>query len=407
MIRTLRYRLLPTKRQHCALEVILESQRQLYNAALQERIDAYRKANVTRTYFDQAKALTEWRRSDPEASGLPANLQRSTLRRLDQAYRGFFRRVKSGGKPGFPRFRGKGRFHSFGFSEFFGITLRNGRLRFKGLPGSLRVHLHRALPVAVDIRGCTFRQDTKGWAVGFIVNVPAPGTVEGDRAVGVDLGVSTFAALSDGGFIPSLRAARASEKRLRVAQRALARKTRGSKGRERSKLAVKRCHEATSRRRAEHLRQASARLVRDYDLIVFERLNLKGLASGVLGRDVRDASWARFVSMVRDKAESAGRRVVEVDARNTSQNCSSCGSKATKSLSDRWHNCPHCGLSIDRDLNAARNILHRAGAVPGLHNVVGYDMRAGENLGLPLVVSESGTRDATQHLRHVCFGSLP
>ena len=123
MIVTFRYRLLPAGRQHRALEQIVESQRQLYNAALEERMGAYCKAGVVRTRFDQFKALTEWRRIDPEACELPVNLQRATLKRLDEAYSGFFRRVVKGGKPGFPRFRGKGRFSSFGFSEFSGITL--------------------------------------------------------------------------------------------------------------------------------------------------------------------------------------------------------------------------------------------------------------------------------------------
>ena len=140
MIVAYRYRLLPAKRQHRALERILESQRQLYNAALEERIGAYNKTGVTRTYLDQTKALTEWRRSDAEASALPLCLQRATLKRLDEAYRGFFRRIAKGGKPGFPRFRGKGWFDSFGFRQFEGITLRSGRLRFKGMPGALRVH---------------------------------------------------------------------------------------------------------------------------------------------------------------------------------------------------------------------------------------------------------------------------
>lgn len=129
MIRTYCYRLLPTKRQHRALEAILESQRQLYNGALEERIDAYRKSRIARTYLDQTKALTEWRQGDPEARALPANLQRATLKRLDDAYQGFFRRVKQGAQPGFPRFRGRGWFDSFGFREFSGITWRNRRLR--------------------------------------------------------------------------------------------------------------------------------------------------------------------------------------------------------------------------------------------------------------------------------------
>jgi putative transposase len=117
------------------MEGILEQQRELYNAALSERIGAYEKAAVKRSYFDQAKALTEWRREDVEARGLPVNLQRATLKRLDEAFNGFFRRVKKGDSPGFPRFKGKGRFRSFGFREFDGITLAGRRLRFRGIPG--------------------------------------------------------------------------------------------------------------------------------------------------------------------------------------------------------------------------------------------------------------------------------
>src|SRR5688572_13423922 len=129
MILSSRYRLLPTKRQHRALESILESQRELYNAALEERIGAYRRTNVTRSYNDQTRALTEWRHTDPDAASLPVNLQRETLKRLDRAYRAFFRRIKSGGVPGFPRFRSGRRFKSFGFREFCGISWDGKRIR--------------------------------------------------------------------------------------------------------------------------------------------------------------------------------------------------------------------------------------------------------------------------------------
>lgn len=159
MLLTYCYRLLPSKPQHRALEAILEAQRQLYNAALEERMGAFRNAGLTRTYVDQCKALTEWRRSDPEARQAPLCLQRWTLKQLDEAYRGFFRRVHSGSKPGFPRFRGKGRFASFGFREFSGIGFENRRLRFKGMPGGLRVHLHRPLPEGAAIRCCVFRRE--------------------------------------------------------------------------------------------------------------------------------------------------------------------------------------------------------------------------------------------------------
>ena len=381
MILTYRYRLLPTKQQHRALETILESQRQLYNAALEERIDAYRKAGITRTYFDQTKALTELRQSDPESSALPVNLQRATLKRLEDAYKGFFRRVKGGGKPGFPRFRGKGWFDSFGFREFDGISLKGRRLWFKSMPGALRIHLHRPMPADALIKSCTFRRDVKGWSVSFATEVPMPPLRRGDRAVGVDLGITTFAALSDAAFIPSLKAARKAERRLRIVQRALARKKGDSRNRRKARIAVARCHGATARQRANHLHQASARLVRDYDVIAVEALKVKGLARSALAKDVHDASWAKFISMLRYKAARAGARLIEVDPRNTTQDCSGCGIKVPKELGDRHHVCPHCGLSIDRDLNAARNILHRAGADPGLRNVAGNcGMRAGRNL---------------------------
>jgi putative transposase len=200
MILTSYYRALPTMRQHRALELILEGQRQLYNAALQERIEAYQKAKITRSYMDQSKALTVWRQSDPDAAAFPVNLQRWTLKRLDDAYQGFFRRIKKGGKPGFPRFRGKARFNTFGFREFSGIGFNNGRITFKGLPGRLRVHVHRPLRESASIRSCFFRRTVKGWIVGLAIEVPPPPMRVGSRVIGIDLGISTFAVLSDGGF---------------------------------------------------------------------------------------------------------------------------------------------------------------------------------------------------------------
>ena len=381
MILTYRYRLLPSKRQRRALEAILEAQRQLYNAALEERIGAYRKAGVTRSLIDQQKALTEWRDSDPEGAAFPVKLQRWTLKRLDEAYQGFFRRVAMGGKPGFPRFRGTGRFNTFGFREFSGISFNNGRIRFKGMPGGLRVHVHRPTPESASIRACSFHRDVRGWSIGFAVKVAEVPVTRGDRAVGVDLGISTFAALSDGGFIPSVRAARRGERRLRIAQRALDRRVKGSGGSRKARAALARCHSTIVRVRANHLHQASARLIRDYDVIVVEKLNVKGLARSALAKDVRDASWAEFIFMLRYKAECAGSRLIEVNPSDTSQECSGCGTRTPKALCNRVHECTGCGLTIDRDLNAARNVLNRGGVVPGLRNVAGgYGMRAGGNL---------------------------
>ena len=203
----------------------------------------------------------------------------------------------------------------------------------------------------------------------------------GPREVGIDLGIRSFATLSDGVCIPSLKAAHRAERRLRVVQRALSRKKPASRNRAKARLILARSHAAIARRRANHLHQASANLVRDYDLIAIEALNVKALARGNLAKSVRDAAWARFISMLRYKAERAGASLVEVNPRSTTQDCSGCGSKVPKGLGDRQHECQHCGLSIDRDLNAARNILYRAGVGPGLRNVAGSrGMRAGGNI---------------------------
>ena len=284
------------------------------------------------------------------------------------------------GKPGFPRFRGRGRFDTFGFREFSGIRFENDRIHFKSMPGGLRVHLHRPIPEHGCIRSCVIRRDTKGWIIGFAVRLPDVAQHHDNRIVGVDLGISVFAALSDGGFIPSLKAARRAERRLRIVQRALARKVPGSNGRRKTRRQLAHRHAAICRARANHLHQASARLVRDYGVIVVEKLNVRGMARGVLARDVHDASWARFRTMLRYKAECAGGRVIEVNPNGTSQECSGCGTRVSKKLNDRWHACPRCGLAIDRDLNAARNILNRAGVSPGLRNVACCGTRAGGNL---------------------------
>jgi len=381
MFLTYRYRLLPSRRQHRALESILESQRVLYNAALEERIGAYRKAHVVRNYLDQTKALTEWRQGDDDARAIPVSLQRWTLKRLDDAYRAFFRRLKGGLAPGFPRFRGRARFDSFGFREFCGITLKERRLRFKGMTGSLRVHLHRPMPGHASIKGCTFTRCGRGWYVAFAIDVPLASQRGENRAVGLDLGITTFAALSDGGVIPSLRAARRADRRLLLAQRRLARKQLGGGNYAKARVALAREHAAIRRRRTNHLHQATARLVRDYDVIAMEALNVKALAASKLARDSRDASWGKFLSILRYKAACAGIRLVEVDKDDTSQICSGCQARVPKDLDERLHACPCCGLCIDRDLNAARNILFRAGVGPVPRNEAGLGgMRAGVNL---------------------------
>jgi putative transposase len=372
VILTYRYRLLPLKSQHRALERLCAAQRELYNAALEERIDCYRKTGKTRTYIDQCKALTQCRRELADMGALPANLQRWTLKRLDDAFQGFFRRLKAHqGKAGFPRFRGKGRWEAFGFAEFSGIRFDGKRLHFAGIPGGLKVHLHRPLPENADIRSCVLRRKGRGWCICLHIAVETPEKHAVSSAVGVDLGLKVFAYCSDHVVIPNPRIAQKAEKELRRRQRALSRCKRGSHRRHKVRAQVARVHRKVTDTRNTWLHQHSAALVKRADLIAVEDLKVSNMIRHpTLARSIADASWSRFLSMLDYKVAKTGGHLIRVDPRNTSQKCSGCGELVPKSLAVRTHACPSCGLAIDRDYNASLNIL-RAGIGAGALNVIG------------------------------------
>lgn len=383
MVLTYRYRLLPRTSQHRRLETICEEQRLLYNAALEERIGAFRKAGKSITLFDQTKSLAEWRGFDEEAAALPSNLQRWTIAKVNDAFTGFFSRIRrKNGKAGFPRFRSMSRWRSFGFREFSGLTLDGPHLRFKGMPGRLRLHLHRQLPKAAKILSATFTRCGGQWHVAMQVRVPAGGRRALRHAIGIDPGLTHLATLSDGTRIRNSRPGRRGRKRLRVAQRRLSRCQKGSMRRRKVKARLAREHRRIANARDTHLHQVTARLADEFDFIAVEKTNLKGLCRSGLAASFHDAAWGMFIQKLRYKAERAGALLFDIDARQTSQQCSGCGRLVSKELSVRRHDCPHCGLSMDRDENAARNILARAVVGPGLANAVLKNKRRAGNIGL-------------------------
>lgn len=353
--KTFRYRLYPSKAQAEALDYQLREACNLYNAALQERRDAWKKNGVSISYYNQGSQLKEIR-----AEGLIGLVNFSScqriLLRVDKAFKSFFRRVKRGEKAGHPRFKPHQRFDSIDFTYDDGIKLlSSSRLRVQGV-GIIKIKMHR--PMAGKIKAANIKREAGKWYACFSSEVEATQPLEPSQlAVGIDVGLESFAVLSDGTAIANPRQYRKAQKKLRRAQRKVARRKRGSKGRKKAVRELQSIHAHIRNQRQDFHHKLSHRLVQTYGLIAIEDLNIKGLAAGALAKSVRDAGWSGFFSMLTYKAESAGRLLVKIDPCGTSQRCSSCGAEVRKELKDRWHHCQSCGLSVSRDLNSAIEIL--------------------------------------------------
>jgi putative transposase len=373
--RTYKFPLLPTRGQHGGLRAALDHTRDLYNGALQERIEAWRKAGRSLTRFDQCKGLTELRAGPTWASyaaSYAATMQRWPLGKLDLAFKSFHARLKRGDKAGFPRFKGPGRFDSFGFSDKSGWAVDGARLRMKGI-GAVRMHMHRALPSRP--LSCQIRREGKRWFVLLVCAVASEPLAPTGRAIGLDLGIATFAALSDGRLIANPKFNRRKAHEMRRRRRQLARCKRGSNRRKKVRARLATLQRRTARARRTFHHQVAARLVRDADLIAIEDLTIKGLARSAFARDVNDAAWGQFTALLTEKAAKAVRTLVKVDPRGTSQTCPDCGHVAVKTLTERTHRCAS-GCVLDRDVAAARVVLHRAVVGPGTHNVERQLLRA-------------------------------
>lgn len=352
MIRTYKYPLEPNRRQTVVLLEWLERCRVLYNVALEQRRDWWRIGRKSLTYFDQAKELTELRAADPIYEAIPAQVCRSSLCQLHRAFEGFFRRVKRGETPGYPRFKGSGRLTSFGIGR---VSIQGKKVRVPKL-GLVKFRKYRELCGKIlDVR-IIFKAEK--WHVAFSCDVgEVPEKQSAKKAVGIDVGLKSFVTISDGTKIDNPRFFRNAEQTIARYQRALAKKKRGSKARARARMLVQRAHARVRNQRLDFARKLASSLLFRFDCVFYEDLNIGALAAGKLAKSVKDAAWGIFIRALICKAECAGRWAVPVDPRGTSARCSSCGTSATKTLSDRVHRCTFCRLEMDRDENAARNIL--------------------------------------------------
>ncbi len=373
----------PTTRQHAALSRQLDYQRELYNAALEERIGAWKWEQRRVTYVDQSRTLTGLADVRPEVVASGVTLCRGTLKRLDRAFSGFYLRVKRGTAPGFPRFKSAQRFTSLMWEDHSGWKLgpENRRLHLLGI-GHVKVTYHRPLagtPKAISVK----REGRKWWLSVRCVDVPAEPLPPNGREVGLDLGIANLLATSDGELIEGLQFGARAKRQLAVAQQQLALKHPGSKRRAAQAERVAAIHRKVANQRRNAAHQLSRRLVNDYDLIVYEKLSIKTMvrtpraeldherpgaflrngaaAKAGLNRSIHDAGWATLTSLLSYKAESAGRTVVMVSPHYTSQTCAECGHVAPGNrFNQAVFRCRSCGHEAHADVNAARNIL-RAG----------------------------------------------
>ncbi len=363
MTRAYKYRIYPSTEQLGALESWLETLRLLYNFSLAERRDTWKDEGRSVSYFDQAKALPSLKGQFPEYGAVYSQVLQDCLCRLQKAFDAFFRRVKAGEKPGYPRFRGCGRYRSFTYPQSgFGIVEDGRSIHLSGI-GDIRLVYHRPIPEEARIKTCTVSKNRADqWFVSFSVEIPdvamTPGVI-----TGTDLGLTKLITLSSGEIVSPPKFLRKAERRLKRIQRRHSSKKKGSSNRAKHRTILGRAHVKVANQRQDFLHKLARDLVDNHEGLAFESLNIRGMVRNRhLAKSILDASWGTLARLVEYKAESAGKPFILVSPQYTSQDCSECGRRVPKTLAERTHRCPSCGIVLDRDLNAAINIASKATA---------------------------------------------
>jgi putative transposase len=359
--KTYKYKLKPTPEQAAAMEFVLRRCRELYNAALEERREAWQKCGVSVTVAEQSAQLPAIKEVRPEYCDIHSQVLQDVLTRMDRAFQAFFRRVKHREKPGYPRFQGENRYHSFTYKQFGnGATLDNGFLVLSKIG---RIALRWSRPLEGTPKTVTVSREADGWyACVSCAEIPVQTLAPTGKETGIDLGLESFATLADGTMIHNPRCYRKAEAYLRRCQRRVARRKKGSNRRRKAVRILAKAYRKVRRQRRDFQHEAALSLVRHYDTIYHEDLRTANmLKNHHLAKSISDAGWSQFLDILSFKAACAGRRAVAVPPAYTSQTCSGCGREVAKGLSVRWHRCPYedCGTSLQRDANAALNILER------------------------------------------------
>jgi putative transposase len=359
MIRTYKYRLSPTKKQQHLLSALFFQMQTVYNDALNHRRWAWRQSRRSINYYDQWRRMRDERRKLPDEMGmLNATSIQQMLRRVDKAYKAFYRRAGRGEKGGHPRFKGRNRFKSIEYRYSDGCKLSGSSLYIQHI-GNVRVKLHRPIPADATIKQMVIKRTAGHWYVSFQLEMPDPTPSQHDGpAVGIDVGLHSLLALSNGTLIDNPRWLRQGLGKLRTTQRRLSRRKKFGSGWRKAARQVAKLQEHVANQRRDFWHKTTSELAKTYSLIAVEDLNLSFMTrNGNLSLSAHDASLGMFRQMLGYKVENTGSQVIGVNPRNTSQACSGCGIIVAKGLNVRVHHCSACGIILDRDINAALNIL--------------------------------------------------
>jgi putative transposase len=356
--KTHKYKLKPTPEQERALDRTLRLCRQVYNAAIGERREAWRKCGVSVSYYQQKAELPDIKAAMAEYSEVNSQVLQDVVQRVDRAFQAFFRRMKAGETPGYPRFQGRDRYNSFTYpqvGEHGRARLDNGFLVLSKI-GRIAVRWSR--PLEGTPKTVTISREADGWYVCCsCADVPMHPLPPPGQETGIDLGLEAFATLSDGTRIFNPGWYRSAERALKTAQRMVSRRKKGSNRRRKAIKLLAKAHQKVKRQRQDFHHKTALALVRANDVLYHEDLQTANMVKNHhLAKSIADAGWSQFLSILSFKAACAGRSVVAVSPAFTSQVCSGCGVIVSKGLSVRWHSCSDCGASLHRDHNAAKNI---------------------------------------------------
>ena len=357
MHKSFKYRMYPTFKQEYLLVNHLEECRMLYNHFLVDRIQVYKNKNESLGLYDQIKNLPTLKEDRPSLSQVHSQVLQNVAVRVDLSFKAFFRRCKQKGiKVGFPRFKGIGRYDSITYPQKKGFLLKDKYIRL-GKIGNVKIKKHRELKGS--FKNCTIRKTATGkWYAMIICEITKNPLYKNEQIIGVDVGIKKFATLSNGKQIANPIFFKKEEKELVKAQRKLSKLGKNNPKREKVRKVVARVHERIRFKRHDFAHQLARKLVNKYGLIAIEDLKINRMVMNpIFSKRIHDAAWGQFLQCLFYKAEEADRKVIAVNPAYTSQDCSRCGNRRRKPLEERWHSCKNCGLSIDRDENAAKNIL--------------------------------------------------